>query len=938
MFAAKSIAPLAGKEAISRPVLDQAAEAHITFFNTPPGYLLSESLKAALDDRGHPTLWLRIGSEDRDPATFMLSLIAAAQRVHPGIGDNLLKLMQQHPGPIGGWSTLYSHLAQELFQNLPYGSSLVLEHVHNLNNAQPVIGLLGTQLLSGLPEKIFCILIAHERLPTGILPNNTITRGVKDLYINARSGLDLAEKNEADLSGDCIRRAISLIEGRAVALAGLFSASRALGPAFIQRAVSLSKNANHLYAIIARASLGSADPGDLNALSLAMHLDYIHPDLSKVVFGSPRMPKGPWIQPLADQWMRIRRLWQKPLRTILRAEIEKDYSVLYHAAGYLKQQGAVEQAINLFFELRDTKSAAMAIAGVAERMIDLGQWETLSSWFNQLPAESFQDWPWLLYMQGEIAAVNGQTDNARRSFSTAASLFYNRQENDGACQSLLAESTLSAWENDQDRAKSCALAAATIAEAAGLESHFGWAVWQLGCLASISEEVDYAVAYFSQAARTIKDPFFSGLLQEVTTITQNQRELLKQSEIHRQAYVITEQAGKEVAGKLQKLLSSPPDNLAALLGTKGWSNVPLMIKLPTPMTQSDIEDLPKSSWIWQGLLNVLRLKNHFDAPVAESILQNVPAIESSVPMPQILDGSFPLYKSSHRKFAELPGKNLREDQKYLISATVSTKQPDLHDQINSQAGGKTDLIIYCLGSFRFYCKEKLIENWTSRKSQLILKYLLAHRRSPVPKDILMDTFWPEADAEAARRNLHQAIYTLRQTLKSHSNRFQHILFENDSYRLNPDLDIWIDYEEFELHFRQGQKFEKNKSLEKAINEYEIAESLYQGDFMVDDLYEIWLQSQRQQLWQTYLSIAYLLSRYYIDRNQYATAISLNNKILAKDASQEEAHRNLMMCYLAQGQRNQAVRQYQLCVQVLKGELNVSPSAETRALYKKISQE
>jgi DNA-binding SARP family transcriptional activator len=43
----------------------------------------------------------------------------------------------------------------------------------------------------------------------------------------------------------------------------------------------------------------------------------------------------------------------------------------------------------------------------------------------------------------------------------------------------------------------------------------------------------------------------------------------------------------------------------------------------------------------------------------------------------------------------------------------------------------------------------------------------------------------------------------------------------------------------------------------------------------------------------------------------------------------------MQCYLVQGQRHLAVRQYQACVQSLKDELDIGPSEETIVLYRRI---
>lgn len=52
------------------------------------------------------------------------------------------------------------------------------------------------------------------------------------------------------------------------------------------------------------------------------------------------------------------------------------------------------------------------------------------------------------------------------------------------------------------------------------------------------------------------------------------------------------------------------------------------------------------------------------------------------------------------------------------------------------------------------------------------------------------------------------------------------------------------------------------------------------------------------------------------------------RMLAIDTLREDSHRKLMEAYLRAGRRADAVRQYELCVGILRRELDVAPSAET----------
>jgi DNA-binding SARP family transcriptional activator len=273
------------------------------------------------------------------------------------------------------------------------------------------------------------------------------------------------------------------------------------------------------------------------------------------------------------------------------------------------------------------------------------------------------------------------------------------------------------------------------------------------------------------------------------------------------------------------------------------------------------------------------------------------------------------------------------------AAQGAVDSPVLEEVLDRSPGAgnqqRLSLKFYCLGNFRLYQNDQWVYRWASRKALSVLKYLVVYHPNPVSKDALMDSLWPDADPESARRNLHQAIYTLRHTLKAGSPEFQHVLFEKEHYLLNPQMDIWLDFIEFEWHYQEGQQMEKEQRYYEAIRAYETAEHLYRGDFMGDDLYEDLPVARRQYFWEMYLSTVYRMTRCYLQLGQTRAAVVANQKVLERDKTQEPAHQNLMQCYIQQGQRNLAIRQYQNCVQILKEELNIPPSAETRALYEEM---
>lgn len=251
--------------------------------------------------------------------------------------------------------------------------------------------------------------------------------------------------------------------------------------------------------------------------------------------------------------------------------------------------------------------------------------------------------------------------------------------------------------------------------------------------------------------------------------------------------------------------------------------------------------------------------------------------------------------------------------------------------------------IHCLGRFEVYSGRKKVEQWRSLKAKSLLKFLVAQRGRYVPKDVLMEALWPGYPPEAAGNNLKAAVYALRQTISSswlearrnNKNGFLLLLFSEGNYTLNPEMELQVDVEEFQQRWTTGRRLEKEGKYAEAISEYQMAERLYRGDYLEDDLYEDWTLLQREALKDTYLTILAKLAENSFKETDLQGCIAYCQKILAKDSCREDAYRQLMGCYSRLGQRHRALRWYELCAKAIKRELGVAPENQTTDLYQRL---
>ncbi len=248
------------------------------------------------------------------------------------------------------------------------------------------------------------------------------------------------------------------------------------------------------------------------------------------------------------------------------------------------------------------------------------------------------------------------------------------------------------------------------------------------------------------------------------------------------------------------------------------------------------------------------------------------------------------------------------------------------------------LEVHCFGNFEIRSPWKKVDRWRSVKAKTVFQYLLMKRQQPVVKEILMEMLWPDHEPRAASNNLKAAVHGLRQTLNNvfeYDTDFDYVLSVQGSYLINPVIEFWLDVEEFEQHYSQGQNYEKRNRSAEAIREYEMAENLYRGDFLENEPYEEWTLLRREALKDVYLIILGKLAEYSMNTGNYDSCIDYSQKILSRDSCREDAYRRLMCCHSRLGQKNRALRWYEICRRIIKTELDAEPNPETNALYEQL---
>ncbi|HEU4348257.1 MAG TPA: BTAD domain-containing putative transcriptional regulator [Actinoplanes sp.] len=218
----------------------------------------------------------------------------------------------------------------------------------------------------------------------------------------------------------------------------------------------------------------------------------------------------------------------------------------------------------------------------------------------------------------------------------------------------------------------------------------------------------------------------------------------------------------------------------------------------------------------------------------------------------------------------------------------------------------------------------------------MLAYLLAHRRAPIPRDVLTEVFWPSAEPAAARNNLHVALSSVRQALRAVSPEAA-IERRFDTYRIADSVAVWTDIEQFERSRADGALAERRGDHASALRSHEAAWQLYEGDFLADEPYLDWASPMRDALRLEAIEIQSRLVNEYLEQGAHGPAAVLARHLLAIDPCNEPVTRSLMRCYAATGQRHLALSQYHRLADLLWTTFRVRPSGQTTALFDDLRQ-
>jgi len=234
----------------------------------------------------------------------------------------------------------------------------------------------------------------------------------------------------------------------------------------------------------------------------------------------------------------------------------------------------------------------------------------------------------------------------------------------------------------------------------------------------------------------------------------------------------------------------------------------------------------------------------------------------------------------------------------------------------------------CLfGAFSVRMNGKPCSLGISGSTEKLFQYLLINLGIKMRREFLADLFWQSSSSERQKSALNSAIWRIKRQLVDFG--VVDLICEGHTVHLQLASGVKIDAHEL-------SEIVHSISLDEPMSE-ELASRLYQvlddcnAPFM-DGVSDDWVLTERERLFNIQNRGMIILMHWLGQQRRYEDALEIGRRLLTADPSREAAQCEVMLLYVVNGQRAQALRQYQEFRSWLKHELDIEPMPETKALY------
>jgi predicted ATPase/DNA-binding SARP family transcriptional activator len=228
----------------------------------------------------------------------------------------------------------------------------------------------------------------------------------------------------------------------------------------------------------------------------------------------------------------------------------------------------------------------------------------------------------------------------------------------------------------------------------------------------------------------------------------------------------------------------------------------------------------------------------------------------------------------------------------------------------------------------------VVSRFRTRKMAGLFAYLACHPDRAHPRESLIELLWPDADPDAGRQSLSQALSSLRHQFEPPGAAPCSVFIaDRDAIRLHLPA-VTTDLAAFDHLLDAGRRpdacsIERRRSLADAV-------ALHRGE-LLPGFYDDWVLAERERVLEGYIGALAELGAIHERAGELALALEAARRAVAADPLRESSHRMLMRLLAATGDSRAALTHYESLKRRLAREVGGDPEPRTQALAQQMAR-